>query len=372
MIRWFHVACLSSFLLFPCLPAMAAPDWTQPTPDELKMTSDAKAPGAPAEYLNLEISTGGGSVFVYGRIKIFTEKGKNQYSDIRMDYIKGSGGFEAAEGRTIHADGTIIPLTGKPYNKELISYGGISRMQFVFSMPEVEVGSILEFRCTIRTLYSEGGWYIQQPIFVRHAKFHYHTRSDLPMHTTEILPPGVKVTGTPMGGYDLEMDDIPPLPDEEDAPPMHSQGYRVLFQYSEYKTSADYWKNEGRAWSGNVNDVASASGKLKDAVDRLLAPGDTDAQKVEKIYAAVMKLENTSFTRERTAAENKAEKIRTRTAADIWQAQRGDRDELALLFVAMVRSARIKAYLMLVTDRSSDVFSGMCRTGISWTITSPL
>jgi hypothetical protein len=320
------------------------------------MTSDSKAPDAPAEYLNLEIWSGTGPTVVYARIKVFTQKGIDEYSDIRLDYIKGAGGVEGIEARTIHTDGTVIPFTGKPYDKELVSFGGFTRMQKVFSMPDVQVGSILEFRCAITSPYSTGGWYIQQPLFVRSGDFHYMARSDLPMHRTEILPPGAKVTGTPMGGYELRMDDIPPLPDEDDMPPMHALGYRVQFLYTEYSSAAEFWKEEGKAWSGDVNDVTYPSGKLKDAVDQLIAPSDSDAQKLRKIYDAVMKLENTDFTRERTKEENKAEKVKIKTANDIWTAQRGNGDDLTLLFVTMARAAKLKAYVMFVTDRSDDMF----------------
>jgi hypothetical protein len=342
-------------VLLTCCPVPAATTWTQPTQEELKMTADPKAPDAPAEYLFLEIWSGGGPFTVYGRIKIFTEKGREEFSDIRLDYVKGGGDFGAVEARTIHPDGTVVPFTGKPYDKELASFGGYSEMQRVFSMPDVQVGSILEFHCQISSLYG-GGWYIQQPIFVRHGSFHFFGRSDLPMHTTMILPPGAKVTGTPMGGYQLTLDDIPPLPDEEYSPPMHSLGYRVQFLYTTYTSAADFWKGEGKTWSGNVNDVTYPSGKLKDAVDQMVAPGDSDEQKLRKIYDAVMKLENTDFTRARTKAENRAEKVKIKTANDIWTAQRGDGSDLTLLFVTMARAAKMKAYVMFVTDRSEDIF----------------
>ncbi len=69
-----------------------------------------------------------------------------------------------------------------------------------------------------------------------------------------------------------------------------------------------------------------------------------------------MQLENTDFTRERTREENKAQKIKIKTANDIWTAQRGDSEDLTLLFVTMAKAAKMKAYVMYVTDRSGDIF----------------
>ena len=48
------------------MPAFGSPNWTQPTPDELKMTSDPAAPDAPAVYLFRE-ETGDGRFTQTGR-----------------------------------------------------------------------------------------------------------------------------------------------------------------------------------------------------------------------------------------------------------------------------------------------------------------
>ena len=356
-IRFSRFAVLSCLILSFASSVFAAPKWIEPTPEELKMASDPKAPDAPAEYLNYEVWTGRGPRAVNARIKIFTEKGRQDYSDIRINYLRFNGDVQATvEARTIEPDGTVVPFTGQVYDREVVSFRGYSLMQKVFSMPDVRVGSILEYRYEMSSGYLQSGWSIQQSLFVRRGLFHYLDRSDLPMHTTQVLPAGVKVTGSPMGGYELHMDNIPALPDEPDAPPMQSLGYRVNFLYTYFQTADEFWKKEGKDWSGRVNDVASPSGKVKDAVDQLIAPDDSDLVKLQKIYAAVMKLENTDFTRQRTREENKAEKIKIRTANDIWAAQRGDGDDLAFLFVTMARAARLKAYTMFVADRSRTIF----------------
>jgi hypothetical protein len=78
---------------------------------------------------------------------------------------------------------------------------------------------------------------------------------------------------------------------------------------------------------------------------------DTDEQKLKKIYDAIMQMENTSFTREHTAAENKAQKVKIKSLDDVWAQKRGNAEELTLLFIAMVRAAGMKAYDMAVTNR---------------------
>ena len=122
-------------VLFFCLmsvasvPALAA-NWTQPTPDELKMTSDPAAPDSPAVYLFNEeiVNDKMHSHVTYARIKILTEKGKEKFSEIEIPYEKGQSGetISNVEGRTIEPDGTIVPFTGKPFNKELVKSGDVN------------------------------------------------------------------------------------------------------------------------------------------------------------------------------------------------------------------------------------------------------
>ena len=64
-------------LLAAVAPAVVCAQFQPINPDELKMTSDPKAPGADAEYLYFEEIDNDAihSQNYYARIKVFTEKG---------------------------------------------------------------------------------------------------------------------------------------------------------------------------------------------------------------------------------------------------------------------------------------------------------
>ncbi len=86
-------------------------------------------------------------------------------------------------------------------------------------------------------------------------------------------------------------------------------------------------------------------------------PGDTDEQKARKIYAEVMKLDNTDFSREKSSAERKSEKLKEiKDAEDVWTQKSGTSDEIALLYVALARAAGLKAFPMQVVDRNRAIF----------------
>ena len=90
----------------------------------------------------------------------------------------------------------------------------------------------------------------------------------------------------------------------------------------------------------------------------VIAGASTAEEKLKRIYADVMKLENTDYTREREKSEDKAEGVeKIKTVADILTVKRGSPTDLTSLFVGMARAAGMSAWLMLVPDRSEDMFS---------------
>ena len=373
--RIFLFACLISVSGVPLFGA----SWTEPTPEQLKMTSDPAAPDAPAVYLFREeiVDDKLHSDAVYAQIKILSEKGKETFSEIVIPYEKDDSGVKISEvaGRTIEPDGTVVPFTGKPYNKEVVKAGDVTVMEKVFSLPDIRVGSIIEYRY-LQTYegnyFMPPTWILQKSIFTHRAHYHFVptnsmqtiTSTDSQGHTNVVshlvyfplLPPGANLR-TGVDGIDLLVNNVPAAPDEPYMLPTSSFTYRLIFYYSPYSSSPEFWKAEGKYWSTDVNRFASNSDKIRAAVAATVAPGDSDEQKLKKIYAAVMTLENTDFTRQHSSAENKAEHEKAKNAGDIWNQKRGNGNEIALLFIAMARAAGMKADAMIVTSRDEALLN---------------
>lgn len=379
--------CASLFATLLALPSLARADqWTTPTPEELSMTSQPEVPGAAAVYLYREEITEDRlhSFSTYVRLKVLTESGK-QYANVELNYSSsgdnGSISVDSIEGRTIHSDGTIIPFTGKPYQKLIEKTRGAKYMAKVFTLPDVAVGSIIEYRYK-RHLddhhFMAPQWYIQSDLFTRKAHYVWKPTSETLVTSgahgkltnsiawTPILPEGTQLKQTtfpPVAGnpgqlvLEVDVHDIPPVPDEDFMPPISSLSYRVLFYYSPYLTAQDFWKNEGKEWSKMHDKFIGPGPSVKSAIQSLTLPSDTQDQKLRKFYAAVMQLENTDFTREHSNSEEKAEGFKPiRSADDVWDRKRGSSDQLSDLFVAMARAAGMKAYVMAVTNRDRNVF----------------
>jgi hypothetical protein len=168
---------------------------------------------------------------------------------------------------------------------------------------------------------------------------------------------GAKIKHDVSGRFSLDVNDIPPIPKDDWMPPMNTINWRAEFYYSGYMSGSEFWQKEGKRWAKETDRFADPGKALKNAVAELVNPGDSDEQKARKIYAAVMKLDNTDFTRVKSSAERKSEKLKAiRNVEDVWLQKGGSSDDLALLFVALARAAGLHVYPMQVVDRDRAVF----------------
>jgi hypothetical protein len=380
-------------LLGVAAPARAQQQWTPPTPEELSMTSQPQVPGAAAVYLDYEETTDDDlhSQTYYVRLKVLTDAGKDfanvklvSASDTSGDDSDGivnfSSDFTDIQGRTIHSDGTIVPFTGKPYDRTVEKTKGVMETEKVFTLPDVEVGSILEYRFTYRIgddWHELPTWFVQRDLFIRKAHFYWKAASFFTLtnyttgneearnlHVSSVLPDGMTVKASIMPGthpfniFSLDVHDIAPLPKENYMPPVRSFAYRVNFYDTKDNSQDGFWKTAGGRWRDNAERFVGSASSMTAAVQTLVAAGDTDDVKLQKIYAAMMTMDNTNFSREHQAAEDRAHGLsKAKTAQDIWDRKRGSNNELAGLFVALVRAAGMNAYLMQVTNRDRSIFS---------------
>jgi len=355
-------------------PALLCAQFQPPTDEELKMTADPKAPGAAAVYLYREETTDDSLHYrtIYERIKILSEKGK-ELATVRTPYERGDSKVIEVKGRTIHADGTVIPLTATPSDLTDFKSGSRQINQMVFTLPSAEVGSILEYRLQIQysdEMVSSPQWEIQRSFFVRKAHYSFKPETtggryitdsrgdvlDRIMWTCSGVPVQTVVRDS-MGRYSVDLADIPAIPEDDWMPPINTFIWRVEFYYTHAQTGQAFWEAEGKRWARDTERFANPSGSLKNAVSQIVSPTDADEQKAHKIYDAVMKLDNTRFSRRKSEAERKAQKLKEiKAAEDVWKQQSGSDDEIALLYIALARAAGLKVWPMKVVDRNRAIF----------------
>src|SRR5882757_1339733 len=167
------------FLLLLLLPAAAnfarAEEWLPISQEELGMRSTPKAPNAPAIYLFREVDRddNGSSETIYERIKILTEEGRD-HANIEIRYLKESESVKAISARTIRPDGGIVNFDGEIFDKSIVKVGAASYWAKTFTLPNVEVGSIIEYRYRHNFapfFVFNSQWILSQDLFTQYAKF---------------------------------------------------------------------------------------------------------------------------------------------------------------------------------------------------------
>jgi len=378
--HWGTIHCLRAVLLLLAIasPSVSHSQFQQPTNDELKMTADPKAPGADAVYLNVEEIDNDEHHFqsFYARIKVLSEKGK-ELATVEVPYLHGGSSVTDIKGRTIHADGTVIPLTGKPadllVSKSTTKSGDQQQVnRTVLTLPSVEVGSILEYRYDLNygeNRYSSPSWEIQRPYFIHKAHNAFtplwtlehlideHQRAVKTIVWMSKLPPGVSVKADAGRHYSVDVTDVPASPDEEWMPPVQSLLYKVIFYYKSADSATDFWVADAKLWSNDVDHFAEPSKHIREAVAGLIAPTDGELDKAKKLYIAVQALDNTDYSRQKSEAEMKQLKLKAaKKAEDTWAQKSGSSEDIAQLYLAMLRAAGLTAYAFKVVARNQGIF----------------
>ncbi len=343
------------------------------SPEELKMTSEPQAPGAPAIILYRQVYRDDNSETSheddYIRIKILTEEGR-KYADVEIPFFKEAESVANIKARTIRPDGSIVNFDGKVFDKSIFKARGLKYLAKTFTLPDVQVGSIIEYYYTLdlREHYIyDSHWILSEELFTRGAKFSlkpYESKYRVVSvsWTWQGLPPG---TAEPKEGPDhivrLEAKNIPAFQTEDFMPPENELKSRVDFTYIEdflERDAGKFWKKTGKELNTQLEATVGKPKAMEQAVAQIVSPNDSPEVKLQKIYARVQQLRNTSYEVRKTEQEEKREKEKAAgSVEDVWKRGYGDGVELTWLYLALVRAAGFEAYGVWGSDRSNYFFS---------------
>jgi transglutaminase-like putative cysteine protease len=379
--RSFSIASLTSSILatllaiglFGPIPARAGIGFQAVPAEELKMTSEPQSPGAPAIllYRQLDRDDNGRTSHEdnYYRIKILTEEGR-KYADVEIPYFKGNN-VVGVHARTIKPDGTIVEFDGKVYDKTIAKARGLKYSAKTFTLPDVQVGSIIEYYYTYDlkeyALY-ESNWILSDELFTKSAKFSlkpYRSTFENPFHLRwnwQGLPPG---TAQPTEGPDhiirLEAHNIPAFQTEDFMPPANELKSRVDFIYSQDDPESDpdrFWQKIDKKRNGFLETFIGKQKAMEGAAAQIVSPNDPPETKLRKIYDRVQALRNTSYELRKTEQEEKREKEKPpANVEELWKHGYGDAVELTWLYLALVRAAGFEAYGCWVSNRRQYFFN---------------
>jgi hypothetical protein len=356
------------------LPRARAGVGFQPvSPDELKITSEPLAAGAPAFILYRQVDRDDNGRTSheddYVRIKILTEEGR-KYANVEIPFRKGSQDVVNVKGRTIRTDGTIVNFDGKVFEKYLVKGRGVKYLAKTFTLPDVQVGGIIEYSYTVdlgEYMLFDSHWILSDDLFTRKAQFslkpYRGTYDPWSLRWSwNILPAGaVSPKQGPDGIVRMEATNIPAFQIEDYMPPPDELRSRVDFIYEHgfvEKDQASYWKSFGKSQNGQLESFVGKRSAMQQAVAQIVSPSDSQEVKLRKIYDRVQQIRNTTYEVEKTEQEQKREKEKPAdNVEDVWKRGYGNGTQLTWLFLGLVRAAGFDAYGCWVSSRAQYFFS---------------
>jgi hypothetical protein len=231
------------------------------------------------------------------------------------------------------------------------------------------VGCILEYFYTVDLnpdYIFDSHWILSNELFTKAAAFTFTPFISADQHfdvrwTWKNMPPGAPQAKE---GDDhvirLQVSSIAAFPMEDLMPPENELKARVDFTYLSDAPEIDvahFWSKVGKRLNSQMESFVGKPKTLESAVAEMVGPSDPPEVKLQKIYARVQELRNTSYEVHKTEEEAKREKEKAPTnAEEVWKRGYGSGFDLTWLYLAMVRAAGFEAYGIMAADRENYFF----------------
>jgi hypothetical protein len=346
--------------------------WLPITQEDLQVKEVPGDPGAAAIelYYAHYIDDTLHSQFIYRRIKILSEKG-NKYADVEIPIFIHESSVTSIKARTIHPDGKIIDFAGKPFEKTIMKGQGIKYLAKTFTLPEVTVGSIIEYKYLIMMpehLIYDTAWTIQHDLYtvkenfrIKAYKGELNTKhgggSQLEMVYSN-MPANLKPKQSP-DGFEMQAQNIAAFESESYMPPEENYKPQVRFFYggSEMSSPDKFWQDVGRDLNKEVEHFIGNHQEIQKAAAEAIGNETDWEQQVRKLYARAQQIRNLSYERGRTQEELKKENLKANAnVLDVLNHGYGRRHDIILFFAALARAAGFHTSVLRVSNRGERFF----------------
>jgi hypothetical protein len=378
------LALVSAFALAPA-PSRAAggeKDWKPVDPAYLSMKAPAVEKEADAEALFWEVrvsyeDSGGdpGTVLNhYIRIKVFNERGRESQSKIEIPAVKFRGRnvkIKDIAARTIKPDGSVVELKKEDvFERDVVKTNGIKVKAMTFSLPSVEVGSIIEYRWReIReSIVGYERFQFSRDIPVQFVKYWVkpYTRG---LVNDEGETVGLRAqtfqttTDSPFvkekdGSYSMTLTNVPAFREEPRMPPEYSVRPWMLVYYAAATPTKpdDFWRDYGKRLAARSKPQLKANDDVKRAAAEAAGDAQTPEQKLERVfdYARSHVKHYTDDASGLTAEQIKKIK-ENKSPGDTLKRGVGTGWDIDMLFGAMASALGFEVRVALTSDRE-DIF----------------
>jgi hypothetical protein len=341
-------------------------DWRPITPAELSAKSPVVEPDADAEASFWEVrvddsSTTNVALKHYVRVKIFTERGREQFAKHDVSFAKGTR-IKDVEARVTKMDGSVVELKKEDVvERDIVKANGFKLRAKSFAPPGLEIGSILEYRYTEVWDNTSA---TMRLIFQREMPLQSVTywvkpfQGELGMAYQPFNVGDTKFEKDKNGFYRVGMKNVPAFKEEVSMLPEDEvkKWMYIYYPTETAKNAEDYWKLQSQRMFEYSKSFLKPNDEIKTLTPQVIAGAATDEDKLRKIFDYVKKeIKNVTYAANVTEDEKK-KAANLKSPGDTLKAKLATAGDIDGLFGAMARAAGFDARLALSGDRSELFF----------------
>lgn len=341
-------------------------DWRPVTSQEIAAKAPVVEPDADAEATFWEVRVDDSSADElslrhYVRVKIFTERGREQFSRHDVVFTKGTK-VKDVEARVTKPDGTAVFLKKEDVlEREIMKASGIKVKAKTFALPGLEIGSIVEYKYkeVLDNAAANMRLVFQRELPIQNISYYVRPFSGERGMSYQPFNVGKTKFEKDKGGfYRATMTNVPAFREEPSMLPEDEVRSWIYIYYtaSTAKNADEYWKGV----SANVYEVSKATLKPNDEIKRVTAEvisgAATDDDKLRKIFDYTKsQIRNLSYADKPTDEEWK-KAMNNKTAGDVLKNKLGSAGNADMLFAAMAKAAGYDARFAMSGSRAEMFF----------------
>lgn len=341
-------------------------DWRAITPAELSAKAPIVEPDADAEAIFWEVRVDDSSADElalrhYVRVKIFTERGREQFSRHDVVFAKGTK-VKDVEARVTKPDGTMVFLKKEDVlEREIVKASGIKVKAKSFALPGLEIGSIIEYR--YKEVYDNAAanmrLIFQREVPIQTISYYVKPFSgSRGMYYEPFNTGNTRFEKDKNGFYRATMTNVPAFREEPSMAPedeVRAWMY-IYYQAGEKKKPDEYWREISRIRHNASKENMKPNDEVKRVTAQAIAGATTDEEKLRKIFEfSKAKVRNLNYS-DKVTDEERKKALNSKTPGDTLKLGYGTATDIDNLFGAMARAAGYDARESLSGSRSEMTF----------------
>jgi hypothetical protein len=359
----------------------AGDEWRAVTQEELALKTPKVDPDADAEALFWEVRIDDSSsedlaMQHYVRVKIFTDRGRENFSKVDIPFTKGMKIKDIA-ARVIKADGTIVEIKKEDiFEREIVKASGVKVKAKSFAIPNLEPGVIFEYR--YREVISDSGaagmrLRFQRDVPVQTLSYYYKPYNKKKPDYQSFNFNDTKFVEDQKGFWVATRINVPAMKEEPRMPPqdtvfpwmllqtvrlniVENSMFTITISIKDPSNPIGYWTAVGTDKSFLAKFMNKPDKEIKKAAEEITAGAATPEAKLQKLYEFCQtQIKNTTY--DPTLTDEQRKKLpENKSMGDVLKHKSGSAQFVDMLFGALSNSLGYETRIAFSGNRNEMFF----------------